>query len=41
MAIAKDAKAWVRFDTEKDEAIEVKVSLSPVSIENAQLNFDS
>lgn len=41
VAIAKDAKAWVRFDTEKDETVEVKVSLSPVSIENAQLNFDA
>lgn len=40
-AIAKDAKAYVRFSTQKDESIEVKVALSPVSIENAQQNLDT
>lgn len=40
-AIGKDAKAWVKFDTKDQESIEVKVSLSPVSIEGAQENFDA
>lgn len=40
-AIGKDAKAWVKFDTKDQESIEVKVSLSPVSIEGAQENFDT
>lgn len=39
-ALGKDAKAWVRFDTNNCEAIEVKVSLSPVSLEGAQENFN-
>ncbi len=39
--MAKDAKAFVRFATEANESIEVKVSLSPVSTENAQENFDT
>lgn len=41
IALAKDAKAFVRFATEANESVEVKVSLSPVSTENAQENFDT
>ena len=37
--LGKDAKAWVRFDTKDQEAIEVKVSLSPVSMEGAIENL--
>ncbi|SKB65678.1 alpha-1,2-mannosidase, putative [Soonwooa buanensis] len=40
-AIAKDAKAYVRFSTENNEAIEIKVSLSPISIENAEENLNA
>ena len=39
-ALGKDAKAFVRFSTTDNESVEVKVSLSPVSMEGAQLNFD-
>lgn len=38
-ASGKDAKAWVRFNTSEKEQIEVKVSLSSVSLEGAQRNF--
>jgi predicted alpha-1,2-mannosidase len=41
IALAKDAKAYVRFSTQENESIEVKVSLSPVSTEGAQENFDA
>jgi predicted alpha-1,2-mannosidase len=40
-AVAADAKAWVRFTTTKDEAVEVKVALSPVSFEGAEANFEA
>lgn len=37
----KDAKAWVRFNTSKNEAIEVKVALSAVSLEGARKNLNA
>jgi len=38
-AVGTDAKAWVRFNTSKDEQIEAKVTLSSVSLEGAKGNF--
>lgn len=39
-AVGSDAKAWVRFNTSKDEQIEAKVTISSVSLEGAKRNFE-
>lgn len=36
-----DAKAWVRYTTNKDEAVEVKVAISAVSLEGARKNMQA
>lgn len=38
-AKGSDAKAWLQFNTQQNESIEVKVALSPVSIEGARKNL--
>jgi predicted alpha-1,2-mannosidase len=38
-SVGPDAKAWVSFSTKKDEQVEVKVTLSSVSLEGAERNF--
>ncbi len=40
IAEGKDIKAYVRFETKKDEVILVKVGISAVSIEGARKNLD-